>query len=137
MIHTGRRSDCRRFRSQSFHGYDTLAARLHPHSINLKLTQELQCRTLADREFASMRSGCFPISYWRQLFLSIEAKQNWLRSFNPVERARSSSMYYEIEIEKLQVDRSVQIAQAPDGEGSKEYYLNGEDQGDQKISKEG
>ena len=59
------------------------------------------------------------------LTLSVEEKQELIEIFNPVERCKRLADLLDIEIEKLQVDRSIQSRVKRQMErAQKEYYLN-------------
>jgi ATP-dependent Lon protease len=113
------------FRAQSFTGYDTLAARLtQQFEQYLKLGQN----TNADQLMASIRVdelGRMVDTICAHLVLSIEEKQELVEIFNPVEAAKKLSEILDIELDKLQVDRSVQNRVKRQMErAQKEYYLN-------------
>jgi ATP-dependent Lon protease len=113
------------FRNQSFTGYDTLAARLtQQFEQYLKLGQN----TNADQVLASIRVdelGRMVDVICSHLVLSIEEKQELVEIFNPVEAAKRLSEVLDVELDKLQVDRSVQNRVKRQMErAQKEYYLN-------------
>src|SRR5215470_5718702 len=113
------------FRSQVFSGYDTLAARVtQQFEQYVKLSQNVN----ADQLLNAIRSDDIArvadvIS--ANLVLPIEEKQALVEIFNPVERCKKLNDVLEIEIDKLQVDRSVQNRVKRQMErAQKEYYLN-------------
>jgi len=113
------------FRSQSFTGYDTLAARLtQQFEQYIKLTQNSN----AEQLLTAIRVdeiGRLADIICANIVLSIEEKQELVEIFNPVERGKKLVDVLEIEIEKLQVDRSVQNRVKRQMErAQKEYYLN-------------
>jgi ATP-dependent Lon protease len=113
------------FRSQSFTGYDTLATRLSQQFEQyLKLTQNSN----AEQLLSAIRVdeiGRLADIICANIVLSIEEKQELVEIFNPVERGKKLVDVLEIEIEKLQVDRSVQNRVKRQMErAQKEYYLN-------------
>ncbi|HET9130616.1 MAG TPA: LON peptidase substrate-binding domain-containing protein, partial [Terriglobia bacterium] len=113
------------FRSQSFTGYDTLATRLtQQFEQYLKLTQNSN----AEQLLSAIRVdeiGRLADIICANIVLSIEEKQELVEIFNPVERGKKLVDVLEIEIEKLQVDRSVQNRVKRQMErAQKEYYLN-------------
>ena len=113
------------FRSQSFTGYDTLATRLtQQFEQYVKLTQNSN----AEQLLAAIRVdeiGRLADIICANIVLTIEEKQELVEIFNPVERGKKLVDVLEIEIEKLQVDRSVQNRVKRQMErAQKEYYLN-------------
>jgi len=113
------------FRSQSFTGYDTLAARLtQQFEQYIKLTQNSN----AEQLLTAIRVdeiGRLADIICANIVLTIEEKQELVEIFNPVERGKKLVDVLEIEIEKLQVDRSVQNRVKRQMErAQKEYYLN-------------
>ena len=119
------RSVCRRFDPRSFTGYDTLSARLtQQFEQYIKLSQNSN----AEQLLTAIRVdeiGRLADVICANIVLSIEEKQELVEIFNPVERCKKLVDVLEIEIEKLQVDRSVQNRVKRQMErAQKEYYLN-------------
>jgi len=113
------------FRSQVFTGYDTLSTRLtQQFEQYIKLTQNSN----AEQLLTAIRVddiGRLADIICANIVLSIEEKQELVEIFNPVERCKRLVDVLEIEIEKLQVDRSVQNRVKRQMErAQKEYYLN-------------
>src|SRR6187399_27882 len=113
------------FRSQVFTGYDTLSARLtQQFEQYIKLTQNSN----AEQLLTAIRVdeiGRLADIICANIVLTIEEKQELVEIFNPVERGKKLVDVLEIEIEKLQVDRSVQNRVKRQMErAQKEYYLN-------------
>ena len=113
------------FRYQVFTGYDTLSARLtQQFEQYIKLTQNSN----AEQLLTAIRVdeiGRLADIICAHLVLSIEEKQELVEIFNPVERCKKLVDVLEVEIEKLQVDRSVQNRVKRQMErAQKEYYLN-------------
>jgi len=113
------------FRSQVFTGYDTLSARLtQQFEQYIKLTQNPN----AEQLLAAIRVdeiGRLADTICANIVLSIEEKQELVEIFNPVERCKKLADVLEVEIDKLQVDRTVQNRVKRQMErAQKEYYLN-------------
>src|SRR5213079_3109674 len=113
------------FRSQTFTGYDTLAARLtQQFEQYVKLSQNVN----ADQVLTSIKVddiGRLADTVCAHMVLSIEEKQELIEIFNPVERCKRLADILDVEIEKLHVDRSVQNRVKRQMErAQKEYYLN-------------
>jgi ATP-dependent Lon protease len=113
------------FRTQVFTGYDTLQSRLtQQFEQYLKLSQNVN----AEQLLSSIRVdeiGRLADVIAANLVLSIEEKQELVEIFNPVERCKKLVDVLEIEIDKLQVDRTVQNRVKRQMErAQKEYYLN-------------
>src|SRR6187399_49014 len=113
------------FRSQVFTGYDTLSARLtQQFEQYIKLTQNSN----AEQLLTAIRVdeiGRLADIICANIVLTIEEKQELVEIFNPVERCKKLIDILEIEIDKLQVDRSVQNRVKRQMErAQKEYYLN-------------
>src|SRR5687768_5720531 len=113
------------FRHQSFTGYNALAGRLSQQFEQyLKLSQN----TNPDQLLTSIRVddlGRMADLICTHLVLAIEEKQELIEIFNPIERAKRLAEVLDLELEKLQVDRSVQNRVKRQMErAQKEYYLN-------------
>src|SRR5437867_2616433 len=113
------------FRSQSFTGYDTLAARLtQQFEQYVKLSQNLN----SEHVLTAIKLddvGRLADTICAHMVLSIEEKQELIEIFNPIERCKRLADVLDIEIEKLHVDRSVQNRVKRQMErAQKEYYLN-------------
>src|SRR5690606_12601609 len=113
------------FRNQSFTGYDNLIARVGQlFEQYVKLGQSLNY----EQVLAAVRVddiGRLTDTVASHLSLSVEEKQELIEIFNPVERAKRLADLLEIEVEKLQVDRSIQTRVKRQMErAQKEYYLN-------------
>jgi len=113
------------FRSQVFTGYDNLQSRLtQQFEQYLKLSQNVN----AEQLMTAIRVddiGRLADVIAANLVLSIEEKQELVEIFNPVERCKKLTDVLEIEIDKLQVDRTVQNRVKRQMErAQKEYYLN-------------
>src|SRR5438445_8719903 len=63
------------------------------------------------------------------LQLSIEEKQELLEIFDPIERLNRIADVLDIEIEKLNMDRTIQSGEAADGKGAERVLPQREDQG--------
>ncbi len=113
------------FRNQVVTGYDTLSTRVtQQFEQYVKLSQNVN----ADQLMNAIRSddiGRIADVISANLVLPIEEKQALVEIFNPVERCKKLIDILEIEIDKLQVDRSVQNRVKRQMErAQKEYYLN-------------
>ncbi len=113
------------FRSQVFAGYDTLQTRLtQQFEQYLKLSQNANSEQLMTAIRVD-EIGRMADIIAANLVLSIEEKQELVEIFNPIERCKKLVEVLEIEIEKLQVDRTVQNRVKRQMErAQKEYYLN-------------
>ena len=113
------------FRDQTFTGHDNLIARVSQRfeqyvklSHNMNYEQVVSAIRLDD-------IGRFTDTVCAHLVLPVEEKQELIEIFNPVERCKRLSDLLDIEIEKLQVDRSIQSRVKRQMErAQKEYYLN-------------
>ena len=113
------------FRNQTFSGYENLIARVSQLfeqyvklSQNVNYEQVLSAVRLDD-------IGRLADTVCSHLTLSVEEKQELIEIFNPVERCKRLADLLDIEIEKLQVDRSIQGRVKRQMErAQKEYYLN-------------
>ena len=113
------------FRNQSFTGYDNLISRVSQlFEQYVKLSQNVN----HEQVLAAIRMddiGRLADTVCSHLTLSIEEKQELIEIFNPVERCKRLADLLDIEIEKLQVDRSIQSRVKRQMErAQKEYYLN-------------
>ena len=113
------------FRNQSFTGYDNLISRVSQlFEQYVKLSQNANY----EQVLAAIRMddiGRLADTVCSHLTLSIEEKQELIEIFNPVERCKRLADLLDIEIEKLQVDRSIQSRVKRQMErAQKEYYLN-------------
>ncbi len=113
------------FKNQSFSGYDNLIARVSQlFEQYVKLSQNVNY----EQVLSAIRMddiGRLADTICSHLALSIEEKQELIEIFNPVERAKRLADLLDIEIEKLQVDRSIQSRVKRQMErAQKEYYLN-------------
>jgi ATP-dependent Lon protease len=113
------------FRNQEFTGYDTLSSRLtQQFEQYLKLSQNAG----ADQAMVEARVddlGRMADIICKHLAVSIEEKQELIELFSPVERGKRLVELLDVELEKLQVDRSVQNRVKRQMErAQKEYYLN-------------
>jgi ATP-dependent Lon protease len=113
------------FRHQAFTGYDTLATHLtQQFEQYLKLSQSAN----ADQILSTIKVdevGRMADIICAHLVLSIEEKQELVEVFNPVERCKRLAEILDQELEKLQVDRSIQNRVKRQMErAQKEYYLN-------------
>ena len=113
------------FRTQAFTGYDTLSTRLtQQFEQYIKLSQNVN----AEQLLTAIRVddiGRLADIICANIVLSIDAKQELVEIFNPIERCKKLVDVLEMEIEKLQVDRSVQNRVKRQMErAQKEYYLN-------------
>ncbi len=113
------------FRNQSFTGYDTLISRVSQlFEQYVKLSQNVNY----EQVLSAIRMddiGRLADTVCSHLTLSIEEKQELIEIFNPVERCKRLADLLDIEIEKLQVDRSIQSRVKRQMErAQKEYYLN-------------
>jgi ATP-dependent Lon protease len=113
------------FRSLTFTGYETVTQRLtQQFEQYIKLSQNLN----PDQLMAAIRvDDVARLSdiICANLAITIEEKQELIEIFNPVERCKRLSDVLDVEIEKLQVDRSVQNRVKRQMErAQKEYYLN-------------
>lgn len=113
------------FRTQAFTGYDTLSTRLtQQFEQYIKLSQNVN----AEQLLTAIRVddiGRLADIICANIVLSIEEKQELVEIFNPIERCKKLVDVLEMEIEKLQVDRSVQNRVKRQMErAQKEYYLN-------------
>src|ERR1041385_5479856 len=113
------------FRHQPFTGYDTLATHLtQQFEQYLKLSQSAN----ADQILSTIKVdevGRMADIICAHLVLSIEEKQELVEVFNPVERCKRLAEILDQELEKLQVDRSIQNRVKRQMErAQKEYYLN-------------
>jgi ATP-dependent Lon protease len=113
------------FRGQPAAGHEALAARIaQQFEQYVKLSQNANL----DQALTSIRvddlSRLTDI-VCANIVLSVEEKQSLIEIFNPVERAKRLIEALDIEIEKLQVDRSVHNRVKRQMErAQKEYYLN-------------
>ncbi len=113
------------FRNQSFAGHDNLIARVSQlFEQYVKLSQN----TNYEQVLSAIRMddiGRLADTVCAHLTLSVEEKQELIEIFNPVERCKRLADLLDIEIEKLQVDRSIQSRVKRQMErAQKEYYLN-------------
>ena len=113
------------FRNQSFTGYDNLISRVSQlFEQYVKLSQNVNY----EQVLSAIRMddvGRLADTVCSHLTLSIEEKQELIEIFNPVERCKRLADLLDIEIEKLQVDRSIQSRVKRQMErAQKEYYLN-------------
>ena len=113
------------FRNQSFAGHDNLIARVSQlFEQYVKLSQN----TNYEQVLSAIRMGDIgrlADTVCAHLTLSVEEKQELIEIFNPVERCKRLADLLDIEIEKLQVDRSIQSRVKRQMErAQKEYYLN-------------
>ena len=113
------------FRNQSFTGHDNLISRVSQlFEQYVKLSQNVNY----EQVLAAIRMddiGRLADTVCSHLTLSIEEKQELIEIFNPVERCKRLADLLDIEIEKLQVDRSIQSRVKRQMErAQKEYYLN-------------
>jgi ATP-dependent Lon protease len=113
------------FRNQTFNGYDNLITRVSQlFEQYIKLSQNVNYEQVlsAIRVDDISRLADTACSH---LALSVEEKQELIEIFNPVERCKRLADLLDIEIEKLQVDRSIQSRVKRQMErAQKEYYLN-------------
>ena len=113
------------FRNQTFTGYDNLITRVSQlFEQYVKLSQNVNYEQVisAIRMDDINRLADTVCSH---LTLSVEEKQELIEVFNPVERCKRLADLLDIEIEKLQVDRSIQSRVKRQMErAQKEYYLN-------------
>jgi ATP-dependent Lon protease len=113
------------FRRQTFTGYDNLMTRVTQLfeqyiklSQNANYDQVLSAVSLDD-------IGRLTDTIAAHLALSVEEKQELIEVFNPVERCKRLTDLLDVEIDKLQVDRSIQSRVKRQMErAQKEYYLN-------------
>ena len=113
------------FRNQSFAGHDNLIARVSQlFEQYVKLSQN----TNYEQVLSAIRMDDIDRladTVCAHLTLSVEEKQELIEIFNPVERCKRLADLLDIEIEKLQVDRSIQSRVKRQMErAQKEYYLN-------------
>ena len=113
------------FRNQKFTGHDALTARLTGQFEQyLKLTQNMdgaQLLTSARTDDIERLSDTISAS----LVITTEEKQELMEIFNPVERSERLVEVLDVEIERLQVDHSIQNRVKRQMErAQKEYYLN-------------
>jgi ATP-dependent Lon protease len=113
------------FRNQTFTGYDNLINRVRQlFEQYIKLSQNVNYEQVlsAIRMDDINRLADTVCSH---LTLSVEEKQELIEIFNPVERCKRLADLLDVEIEKLQVDRSIQSRVKRQMErAQKEYYLN-------------
>jgi ATP-dependent Lon protease len=113
------------FRNQTFSGHDNLIARVsHLFEQYVKLSQNVNY----EQVLSAIRTddiGRLSDLICSHLTLSVEEKQELIEIFNPVERAKRLAELLDVEIDKLQVDRSIQGRVKRQMErAQKEYYLN-------------
>jgi ATP-dependent Lon protease len=113
------------FRNQTFTGYDNLIARVSQlFEQYVKLSQNVNY----EQVLSAIRMddiSRLADTVCAHLTLSVEEKQELIEVFNPVERCKRLADLLDIEIEKLQVDRSIQSRVKRQMErAQKEYYLN-------------
>ena len=113
------------FKNQTFSGYDNLIARVSQlFEQYVKLSQNVNYEQVV----SAIRLddiGRLADTVCSHLSLSVEEKQELIEMFNPVERCKRLADLLDIEIEKLQVDRSIQSRVKRQMErAQKEYYLN-------------
>jgi len=113
------------FRHQAFTGYDTLASHLtQQFEQYLKLSQNTNTEQLTSMLRVD-DIGRMADTVCAHIVLSIEEKQELVEIFNPVERCKRLVEILDQELEKLQVDRSIQNRVKRQMErAQKEYYLN-------------
>ena len=113
------------FKNQTFSGYDNLIARVSQlFEQYVKLSQNVNYEQVV----SAIRLddiGRLADTVCSHLTLSVEEKQELIEMFNPVERCKRLADLLGIEIDKLQVDRSIQSRVKRQMErAQKEYYLN-------------
>jgi len=113
------------FRNRTFVGQDEMIQRIGQlFEQYLRLNQTVN----AENILSSVRTddvGRLSDSVAAHLALSVEEKQELIEIFNPVERAKRIVELLDVEIEKLQVDRSIHTRVKRQMEkAQKEYYLN-------------
>jgi len=113
------------FRNQTFTGYDNLITRVSQlFEQYVKLSQNVNY----EQVLSAIRMddiNRLADTVCAHLTLSVEEKQELIEIFNPVERCKRLVDLLDIEIEKLQVDRSIQSRIKRQMErAQKEYYLN-------------
>jgi len=113
------------FRRQTFVGQDDLVQKIGQlFEQYLRLNQTVN----AENVISSVRTddiGRLSDSVAAHLTMSVEEKQALIEIFNPVERAKRIVDILDVEIEKLQVDRSIHTRVKRQMEkAQKEYYLN-------------
>ena len=113
------------FKNQTFSGYDNLIARVSQlFEQYVKLSQNVNYEQVV----SAIRLddiGRLADTVCSHLTLSVEEKQELIEMFNPVERCKRLADLLDIEIEKLQVDRSIQSRVKRQMErAQKEYYLS-------------